>query len=178
MDAPLIDQRVSCRKCQFCFAVQLSPIQGRWIESQCPACEVWACFTIADSPERQPSLPDSEELEERDRTIQRLGEQLWPPIKAYSNHPSVAWFDRIGNGVFADDHSRICWPASCWVYRFSRGGHGCVHLAGGRIMVRSRLASNSELSQIARTGRSLLLPGGTESAVRVTPKQSVVHAQP
>ncbi len=122
MDAPLIDQRVSCRKCQFCFAVQLSPIQGRWIESQCPACEVWACFTIADSPERQPSLPDSEELEERDRTIQRLGEQLWPPIKAYSNHPSVAWFDRIGNGVFADDHSRICWPASCWVYRFSRGG--------------------------------------------------------
>jgi hypothetical protein len=118
MGDTLINQLVDCRKCRYRFVVQIAPTRDWRVEAQCPVCEVWACFTVADTPERQPPPPDPEEL---DRATQRLGEQLWQPINAHSNHPSMVWFDRVGNGLFEDDYSSCCWPVPCWVYRFSRG---------------------------------------------------------
>lgn len=28
--------------------------------------------------------------------------------------------DRVGNGLFEDDYSAICWPVPHWIYRFTR----------------------------------------------------------
>jgi hypothetical protein len=94
------------------------PASEDWrVEAQCPSCESWACFTIADT--REPPAPDPAEL---DAEAQRLGELLWRPINAHRGHRAVAWMDRVGNGGFEDDHSAKPWPIpTFWVYRFTRG---------------------------------------------------------
>ena len=97
--------------------MQAPPAEDWRVEAQCPSCETWACFTVADT--RDPPLPDPAEL---DAATQRLGEQLWQPINEHRSHPAIAWVDRVGNGVFEDDHTAKPWPISTfWVYRFTRG---------------------------------------------------------
>jgi hypothetical protein len=115
MDNGLMEQRVICSRCRFRLSVQV-PESGDWrIDAQCPSCESWACFTLADT--RDPPVPDSGQV---DAAAQGLGEQLWQPIKEHRGHPALAWMDRIGNGVFEDDHSESCWPVPSWIYRFTR----------------------------------------------------------
>jgi hypothetical protein len=112
-----IDHGVICPKCRYTLHVHISPDQEWLVEAQCPSCGTWHCFSITDIPERQPSPPDPEES---DRATQRLGERLWQPINAHTNHPTLRWFDRVGNGLFEDDYSPCSWPVPCWVYRFSK----------------------------------------------------------
>src|SRR5438552_2093763 len=117
MSNTLIEQRLVCCLCRFCFVVPIRPAEEWRVDAQCPSCEFSACFTVADTLERQPPLPDPKE---RDREVQQLGEHLWQPINAHRNHPTVAWLDRVGNGFFKDDKSECCWPVPWWVYRFTR----------------------------------------------------------
>jgi hypothetical protein len=99
-----LSRRVICRRCRFIFTIDV-PAQadgeegeGLCFEAQCPSCDIWACFTVADTPECQPSRPSREELEEA-RRRQELPEQLLTPIRENRAHPAVARFDRIGNGM-------------------------------------------------------------------------------
>jgi hypothetical protein len=41
-------------------------------------------------------------------------------LAAYNDHPARGWFDRIGNGVFEDDHAVHDLPAPHPIYRFRR----------------------------------------------------------
>jgi hypothetical protein len=117
VDEAVAEQIVTCRRCRYRFRVETAA-GGEWrVEAQCPSCEAWACFTPADT--QDPPRPDPAEL---DAEAQRLGEVLWRPVNDYRGHPAVAWLDRVGNGVFEDDHSQGCWPVPHWVYRFTRGG--------------------------------------------------------
>jgi hypothetical protein len=62
-----------------------------------------------------------------DHRIFLTTEQLPEPLRGMfllletqADHPARAWFDRIGNGVFADDATRL--PAPWPIFRFRRGG--------------------------------------------------------
>jgi hypothetical protein len=110
------EPRVICRRCRYRFRVEVAAGDGWPVEAQCPSCEAWACFTAADTQD-----PPRSDLAERVAEVQRLGELLWRPINEHCGHPTVAWMDRVGNGMFEDDHSTICWPVPHWVYRFTRG---------------------------------------------------------
>jgi hypothetical protein len=117
MGQVLREQRVSCRRCRYRFRVQVQPDEDWRVEAQCPCCDGWACFTLADT--RNPPKPDPREWE---AATQRLGELLWRPINEHPSHPAVAWVDMIGNGGFEDDHTPKPWPIpTFWVYRFRRG---------------------------------------------------------
>jgi hypothetical protein len=113
----LAEQRVACSRCRYRFPVVVSTQDDWRVEAQCPCCDSWACFTAADT--RDPPRADPAEL---DAQTQRLGALLWQPINEHRSHPAVAWLDRVGNGVFEDDHARRCWPVPHWVYRFTRNG--------------------------------------------------------
>jgi hypothetical protein len=115
MGDDVTEMRVNCRQCRFSFPVQVSPSEDWRVEAQCPSCDGWACYTIADT--RDPPRPDLRELETE---VQRLGERLWQLINEHRNHPAVAWMDHVGNGMFEDDHSDISWPIPWHVYRFTR----------------------------------------------------------
>jgi hypothetical protein len=119
MSNAFVNQQVCCRRCRFRFTVQALPSQDWLVEAQCPSCDGWACFTDADTPER--SRPDPKR-KDREAAAQRLGEQLRRPIDEHRAHPAVAWFDRVGNGLFEDDYTEHCWPIPWWVYRFTRRG--------------------------------------------------------
>ena len=81
-------QRVTCRRCRYWFPVQREPGEGWRVEAQCPSCDAWACFTVADTHDQpRPNPPDWE------RATQRLGERLWRPINENRDHPAVAWVD-------------------------------------------------------------------------------------
>jgi hypothetical protein len=116
MGDALNGQRVNCRRCRYRFAVEVPPSEDWRIEAQCPCCDGWACFTVADT--RDPPRPHPAELE---AAAQRLGERLWQPINQNRGHPAVTCMDRVGNGVFEDDQSPLCWPVPCRVYRLIRG---------------------------------------------------------
>jgi len=117
MSEALEEQRVNCRRCRYRFPVQVQPGEGWRVEAQCPSCDTWACFTVADT--RDPPPRDPAELEAE---AQRLGEQLWSPINEHRDHPAIAWVDRVGNGGFEDDHTPKPWTIpTFWVYRFRRG---------------------------------------------------------
>lgn len=110
-----VEHRVICRYCRYRFPVQASAAENWVAEVECPSCEKRYSATEADTRERPP--PDPGEL---DAIVNRLGEVLWRPIRAHSDHPALAWFDRVGNGIFEDDHSQHCWPIPHWIYRFTR----------------------------------------------------------
>ena len=111
------EKRVNCRLCRYRFLIRVAQGEDWRVEAQCPSCEAWACFTIADTHDSP--KPDLRKLEVE---AQRLGEQLWRPINEHHGHPAVAWVDRVGNGVFEDDYSLKPWPIpTLWVYRFRRG---------------------------------------------------------
>jgi hypothetical protein len=130
----LREQWVNCSRCKYRLVVLVPPGEDWRVEAQCPSCDAWACFTIANTPEREAPPPDPRE---REREIQRLGEQLWQPINEHRGHPAVAWIDRVGNGVFEDDHSERCWPIPSWVYRFTRKGRAAdIWQKGGSWFVR------------------------------------------
>ncbi len=86
------------------------------VEAQCPSCDGWACFTVADTLELP--RPDPRELE---AATQKLGEQLYQPITEHRSHPAVAWMDRVGNGFFKDDCTSLPVAIPTPVYRFTRG---------------------------------------------------------
>ena len=115
MSYGLIEQRVICPKCRFRQVVQVPSIEGWRVDAQCPSCENWHCFTLADTHE--PPRCDAK----LEAARQRLGAQLWEPINEHRSHPAVAWVNKVGNGLFKDDFSEPCWPVPCWVYRFLRG---------------------------------------------------------
>jgi hypothetical protein len=57
-------------------------------------------------------------------TIDQLPEPVRGMMRAlsvYDEHPAHAWFDRIGNGVFEDDHAARVLPGPWPIYRFRRG---------------------------------------------------------
>jgi hypothetical protein len=115
-------QRVNCRRCRYRFPIPVPLSEGWRVEAQCPSCEDRAYFTVADTPERETPSPEREKAnEEYERKIQRLGEQLSQPINANRDHPVVAWFVGVGNGMVKGDRTPIPWEFSCWVYGFSRG---------------------------------------------------------
>ena len=116
MGEALADQRVYCRQCRYRFRVEVATGVNWRVEAQCPSCDSWACFTVADT--HAPPRPDPAEL---DAEAQRLGELLWRPINEHRDHPAIAWMDRVGGGVFEDDYTQGCWPIRHWVYRFTRG---------------------------------------------------------
>jgi hypothetical protein len=115
MGNALTEKRVNCRRCGYRFPIQVQPAKDWRVGAQCPSCEGWSCFTLGDTCD--PARLDPLEL---DKAAQRLGEQLWQPINEHRDHPAVAWMDRVGNGVFADDRSAPCWPVPWCVYRFTR----------------------------------------------------------
>lgn len=117
MDQAVAEQRVFCSRCRYRFPVTAAAVDGWSVEAQCPACESWACFTATDTHE--PPRPDPAVYEAE---AQRLEELLWRPINENHGHPAIVWMDRVGNGLFEDDHSRGCWPVPQWVYRFTRRG--------------------------------------------------------
>lgn len=82
----------------------------------CPSCESWSNFIAVDA--QDPPRPDPAEL---DAATQRLGELLWRPINKHRGHPAFTWMDRVGNELFEDDHSYICWPVPHCLYRFTQG---------------------------------------------------------
>ena len=112
----IAEELVNYCQCRYRFRVEVAPDTDWRIEAQCPSCESWASFTAADTLDLP--RPDPAELEAE---AQRLGELLWQPINEYRSHPAVAWMDRVGNGLFEDDHSPICWPLPHRVYRFTHG---------------------------------------------------------
>jgi hypothetical protein len=42
-------------------------------------------------------------------------------LEAHHDHPARGWFDRLGNGIFEDDHSVRGLPGPHPIYRFTRG---------------------------------------------------------
>jgi hypothetical protein len=117
MDQAKQKVRVSCRWCGLRFSVEVQGGEDWDVEAQCPCCDCWHCFNIADT--RCPPAPDP--LERRAAT-QRLGEELWRPINEHRSHPAVEWFEKVGNGMFEDDYSSKPWHTPhFWVYRFRRG---------------------------------------------------------
>ena len=116
MGQTLREQRVTCHRCRYRFPVHVQPDEDWRVEAQCPSCEGWACFTVADTNNR--AAPNQQEL---DAATQRLGEQLWRPINQHRSHPATAWLDCVGNGVFEDDQTPKPWCIPTWVYRFRRG---------------------------------------------------------
>ena len=115
VDEMVDELRVSCRRCRFRFPVEVA-VKDAWrVEAQCPSCEAWACFSAADTQD----LPRSDQTE-REAEMQRLRELLWLPINEHRGHPTIAWMDRVGNGLFEDDYSQGCWPVPHFVYRFTR----------------------------------------------------------
>jgi hypothetical protein len=42
-------------------------------------------------------------------------------LSAYNGHPARGWFERIGNGVFEDDHAAQELPGPDPIYRFRHG---------------------------------------------------------
>jgi hypothetical protein len=117
MEDAFFEQRVSCPKCRYRLAVEAPARDGWQVDWQCPACDSWTCFTIADTID--PPRPDPAELE---AATQRLGEQVWKPINEHRSHPAVAWIEKVGNGCFEDDYSDPRWPVPWWIYRFKRQG--------------------------------------------------------
>jgi hypothetical protein len=116
MDEELAERRVNCRRCRYRFPVEVRSKDDWQVEAQCPSCECWACFTVADIHDSPPGPV------EFDAEAQRLGELLWRPINEHRGHRAVAWMDRVGNGGFEDDHTPKPWPIPIfWVYRFTRG---------------------------------------------------------
>lgn len=117
MSVALQEQRVNCRRCRYRFPVHAQSTEGWRVEAQCPICEAWACFTAADT--QDPPRPDPAELEQ---ATQQIGERLWRPINENRGHAAVKWVDKVGNGLFEDDHTPMPWamPTS-GVYRFRRG---------------------------------------------------------
>jgi hypothetical protein len=112
--------------------VEVAPGDDWRVEARCPSCESWDYFTAADT--QDPARPDPAEPEGEG---QRLGELLWRPINENRGHRALAWIDRVGNGVFEDDHSPSCWPAPHRVYRFTRRGLGAyIWQEGGSWYVR------------------------------------------
>jgi hypothetical protein len=116
MSEAFTEYQVSCRRCRYRFVVKGTATEDWAVKAECPSCESWACFTIADT--HDPARPDPIKL---DSATQQLGELLMRPINEHRGHPALAWMDRVGNGVFEDDSSRACWPVPQWVYRFTRG---------------------------------------------------------
>jgi hypothetical protein len=89
------------------------------IEAQCPSCEAWACFTIADTPERQPKSDPAAEAA-REAALKQRAALLFQPIERNRSHPAVQWFEKIGNGFFEDEYAEPMWPVPSVVYRFRR----------------------------------------------------------
>lgn len=46
---------------------------------------------------------------------------MFEALNAHNEHPVYGWFDRIGNGVFEDDHAARNLPGPHPIYRFRRG---------------------------------------------------------
>jgi hypothetical protein len=110
----LTQVQITCRQCKYRFLVEV--LREDWhVEAQCPGCDGWGDFTVADTQEA--SRPDPQEL---GAASQKLGEQLWQPLEEHRGHPAVAWMDRVGNGLFEDDYTKPCGPAPWLVYRFTR----------------------------------------------------------
>lgn len=115
MGETVAEQRVNCRRCRYRFRVEVAPRDDWRVEAQCPSCDSWGCFTLADTHDLPRPDPAEHEAE-----VQRVGELLWRPINEHRGHPAVAWLDRVGGGLFEDDYSPGCWPVPHWVYRFTR----------------------------------------------------------
>jgi hypothetical protein len=111
-----LQQRVHCRRCRFRFLIQVPASEDWRIEAQCPSCDWSDGFTVADTYE-----PPTPNLQDLDAAAQKVGSLLWQPIDENQDHPALAWVDRVGNGMFGDDRSKICWPVPWTVYRFTRG---------------------------------------------------------
>lgn len=43
-------------------------------------------------------------------------------LSAHDDHPACQWFEKIGNGIFEDDHAVYGLPAPHPIYRFRRDG--------------------------------------------------------
>ena len=57
-------------------------------------------------------------------TIDQLPEpwrSMVTALSAHDSHPARSWFERIGNGVFEDDHAARGLPGPQLMYRFHRG---------------------------------------------------------
>jgi hypothetical protein len=46
---------------------------------------------------------------------------MFEALAAHDGHPVHGWFEKIGNGVFEDDHTVSSMPAPHLIYRFRRG---------------------------------------------------------
>jgi hypothetical protein len=129
----VVKHRVYCRGCRFRLEVEAAPGDDWRVEAQCPSCDFWAFFTAIDTQDL--ARPDPAKLFAE---TQLLGAQLWQPINEHRDHPAVAWIDRVGNGMFEDDCSEICWPVLHWIYRFTRAGSGAyIWQEGGSWYVRN-----------------------------------------
>jgi hypothetical protein len=56
-------------------------------------------------------------------TVEQLPQPLRAMIEALSahdDHPACKWFEKIGNGIFEDDHTIRALPAPHSIYRFRR----------------------------------------------------------
>ena len=120
MDEEHIEERVICRRCRFRFPVDVSADDNWRVEAQCPSCESWACFTVADT--KDPPPPGPAELEAERQRVAEVTEMLRRPLNENRDHPAVALIDRIGNGLFEDDYTPSPWPIPTFcVYRFKNG---------------------------------------------------------
>ena len=56
-------------------------------------------------------------------TVEQLPQPLRGMIEAlsaYNDHPAHGWFEKIGNGIFEDDHAVTGLPGPHPIYRFRR----------------------------------------------------------
>lgn len=112
-------QRVECPRCRHRFTLAVPDGDGDdWeCSERCPACDSATRFTIAHVPDRAPRL----ETEGVDPPLHPRLQAMVEPLERHHDHPAMAWFDRIGNGLFEDDRSADGWPTPGVVYRFQRG---------------------------------------------------------
>lgn len=69
-------------------------------------------------------------------------------LSAHNSHPARGWFDRIGNGVFEDDHAAHKLPGPHWMYRFRRSELAAyVWESGGEWFVRPWQQMRGRVSQ-------------------------------
>jgi hypothetical protein len=93
---------------------------------------------------------DSEDLEPK-LTVDQLPQPWRGMVKALSlhdAHPARGWFEKIGNGIFEDDHAARELPCPHPIYRFRRGELvAYVWEAGGVWFVRPWQGRRGRVSQ-------------------------------
>ncbi|VTR99433.1 hypothetical protein [Tuwongella immobilis] len=95
---------------------------------------------MSDSEDRGPFL-----------TIDQLPQPwrgMMQALSVHDDHPARSWFERIGNGLFEDDHAARELPGPHPIYRFRRGELAAyVWEIGGKWFVRPWQRMRGRVSQ-------------------------------